>query len=337
MPKLAIASGSYGLHAPEALHLLSNVFDEMRRVDLRVNEAEGSIIEKLGDADAIILGAGGPITRRVMQEVANLKIIARHGIGLDNVDLEAATELGIPVTYCRHTGEEISVAEHTVALILACARRIVEADKAVREGRWGARVQLVGVELKGKTLGVIGFGAIGREVAKIMGDGFKMRVLAYDPYVPDEVFRQAGTVRVSLDELLRESDVITIHVPLTDETRGLINAERLTVVKTGAILVNTSRGAVVDERALHKALKEGRILYAGLDVFEREPPEGSSLLELQNTILTPHVAAFTKEALYRMDMANAEDLIRFFRGEKPLRLVNPEVYNRGLRFSRSTI
>ncbi|MEM4918793.1 MAG: NAD(P)-dependent oxidoreductase, partial [Thermofilaceae archaeon] len=172
MPKLVIASASYGLYAPEAMRLLSEVFDEIRRIDLKANEPEESTIGKVGDADALILGAGGRITRRVMLEAANLKIIARHGIGLDNVDLAAATELGIPVTYCRHTGEEVSVAEHTVALILACARRIVEADRAVREGRWGARVHLVGLELRGKTLGVIGLGAIGREVAQIMKGGF---------------------------------------------------------------------------------------------------------------------------------------------------------------------
>ncbi|MEM4453969.1 MAG: hydroxyacid dehydrogenase [Thermofilaceae archaeon] len=334
MPKLVIASASYGLYAPEAMRLLSEVFDEIRRIDLKANEPEESTIGKVGDADALILGAGGRITRRVMLEAANLKIIARHGIGLDNVDLAAATELGIPVTYCRHTGEEVSVAEHTVALILACARRIVEADRAVREGRWGARVHLVGLELRGKTLGVIGLGAIGREVAQIMKGGFGMRVLAYDPYVPNEVFDRVGATRVDLETLLRESDVITVHVPLTDETRGLLNAEKLAIVKQGAILVNTSRGAVIDEAALRKALEEGRIYYAGLDVFEREPPIGSPLLTLQNVVLTPHVAAFTREALYRMDMANAEDLVRFFRGEKPLRLANPEVYERGLRFGR---
>ncbi len=332
MPKLVIASSSYGVHAPEALRLLAQVFDRIERADVRVGEPEDSMIAKVGDADALILGAGGPLTRRVMEAAANLKIVARHGIGLDNVDLEAATDLGIPVTYCRHTGEEVSVAEHTVALILACARRLPEADRAVREGRWHDRVRLVGLELRGKTLGVVGLGAIGREVARIMRNGFGMRVLAYDPYVPDEVFRQLGVERVDLDTLLGESDVVTVHVPLTRETRGLLSAERIRRLKPGAIVVNTSRGAVVDEAALCEALREGRVLYAGLDVFEREPPAGSPLLELPNVVLTPHVAAFTREALHRMDMANAEDLVRFFRGERPLRLANPEVYERGLRF-----
>jgi len=333
VPKLVIASASYGLHAPEALQLLSTVFEEIERVELRLGEPEDSVASKIGDADALILGGGGPVTRRVMERAANLKIIARHGIGLDNVDLEAATELGIPVTYCRHTGEEDSVAEHAVALILACARRIVEADRAVREGRWGARVHLVGLELKGKTLGVIGLGAIGRRVARIMREGFLMRVLAYDPYAPEEAFREVGAERASLERLLRESDVITVHAPLTEETRGMLNAEAIRLMKPGAILVNTARGAIVDERALAEALREGRIFYAGLDVFEREPPAGSPLLELPNVVLTPHIAAFTKEALRRMDMANAEDLVRFFRGERPLHLANPEVYERGLRWS----
>ena len=262
MPKLVIASASYGVHAPEALDLLARVFDRIERVELRAGEREEAVIAKVGDADALILGGGGPVTRRVMEECANLKIIARHGIGLDNVDLEAATELGIPVTYCRHTGEEVSVAEHTVALMLACARRLVEADRAVREGRWGARVELVGLELRGKTLGVIGLGAIGREVARIARNGFGMRVVAYDPYAPQEAFREVGAERVGLEELLRESDFITIHVPLTPETRRMLNAERLKLVKRGAVIVNTARGAVIDEAALCEALREGRVAYA---------------------------------------------------------------------------
>jgi D-3-phosphoglycerate dehydrogenase len=334
MPKLVVASASYGVHAPEALKLLSQVFERIERVELKAGEREEEVIEKVGDADALILGGGGPVTRRVMEECVNLKIIARHGLGLDNVDLEAATELGIPVTYCRHTGEEASVAEHAVALMLACARRLVEADRAVREGRWGARVELVGLELRGKTLGVIGLGAIGREVARIARNGFGMRVVAYDPYAPEEAFREVGAERVGLEELLRESDFITIHVPLTPETRRMLDAERLKLVKRGAVIVNTARGAVVDERALCEALKEGRIAYAGLDVFEREPPENSPLLSLPNVVLTPHVAAFTREALRRMDLANAEDLVRFFRGERPLRLANPKVYEKGLRSQR---
>ncbi|MCS7104059.1 MAG: hydroxyacid dehydrogenase [Thermofilaceae archaeon] len=331
MPKLVIASASYGVHTPEALQLLSQVFDEIRRVDLKVGEAEDSTARKIGDADALILGAGGTVTRKVMLDASNLKIIARHGIGLDNVDLRAASELGIPVTYCRHTGEEVSVAEHTVALILACARRLVEADKAVREERWGLRASLIGLELRGKTLGIIGFGAIGREVARIMREGFRMRVIAYDPYVPDAVFTEHKVGRVDLEYLLRESDVITIHVPLTSETRRLLNKERIQMIKKGAVLVNTARGAVVDEEELSKALTEGRIFYAGLDVFEQEPPAGSPLPKLPNVVLTPHVAAFTREALYRMDIANAEDLALFFRGERPRHLANPEVYEMGLR------
>lgn len=334
MPKLVIASASYGVHAPEALELLARVFERIERVELKVGEGEESVIGKVGDADALILGAGGPITRKVMEACSNLKIVARHGIGLDNVDLNAATELGIPVTYCRHTGEEVSVAEHAVALMLACARRLVEADRAVREGRWKARVELVGVELRGKTLGIIGLGAIGREVARIARNGFGMRVLAYDPYVPESVFGDVGAKRAGLEELLSESDFITVHVPLTPETRRLLNADRLKLVKRGAVIVNTARGAVIDETALYEALREGRVAYAGLDVFESEPPEGSPLLFLPNVVLTPHVAAFTKEALRRMDMANAEDLVRFFRGEKPLRLANPQVYERGLRAQR---
>lgn len=331
MPRLVIASASYGVHAPEALERLAKVFDEVRRTALRSNMGEEEVVREIGGADAVILGGGGPITRKVMERAEELKVIARHGIGLDNVDVEAATELGIVITYCRHTGEEVSVAEHAVALMLACARRLVEADKCVREGRWGDRVELVGVELRGKTLGIIGLGAIGREVAKIAGRGLGMRVIAYDPYVPDEAFEELGVARVELDELLEKGDVITIHAPLTPETRGMLSRERLARVKPGAILVNTARGAIVDEEALYEMVAGGRIFYAGVDVFSEEPPAHNPLVKLYRTVLTPHVAAFTKEGLYRMDMAIAEDLERLFRGERPLHVANPEVFKKELR------
>ncbi|RLE98115.1 MAG: hydroxyacid dehydrogenase [Thermoprotei archaeon] len=333
MPKLVIASASYGIHAREALERLTKIFDEIRRTVFRTGMREEEVLREIGDADAVILGGGGPITRGVMEKASNLKIIARHGIGLDNVDVEAATELGIVVTYCRHTGEEISVAEHAIALMLACARRLVEADKCVREGRWRDRVKLVGVELRGKVLGIIGLGAIGREVAKIASKGLGMKILAYDPYVPDRVFKELGVEKVGLDELLEKSDVITIHAPLTPETRGMLSRERLARVKPGAILVNTARGAIVDEEALYEMVVKGRIFYAGIDVFSEEPPVRSPLRKLERAILTPHIAAFTREGLYRMDMAIAEDLARFFRGERPLHVANPEVFERRVRAS----
>ncbi|RLF06120.1 MAG: hydroxyacid dehydrogenase [Thermoprotei archaeon] len=239
--------------------------------------------------------------------------------------------MGIVVTYCRHTGEEISVAEHAVALMLACARRLVEADRCVREGRWRDRVKLVGVELRGKTLGIIGLGAIGREVARIACRGLGMKVVAYDPYVPDEVFEKLGVRRVGLEELLEESDVITIHAPLTLETRGMLSRERLARVKRGAILINTARGAIVDEEALYEMVMKGHIFYAGVDVFSEEPPSRNPLLKLERAVLTPHIAAFTREGLYRMDMAIAEDLVKFFRGQRPLHVANPEVFKKRLR------
>jgi len=331
MAELVIASASYGVYARDALEKLEAFFSRCRRVVWRSDTSEQKIVDDLRGAQALILGGSGSITSSVMESLPELLIIARHGLGLDNVDLKAATRLGIPVTFCRHTGEEVSVAEHTMALILAAARRIVEADAHVRAGRWMERVNLAGVELRGKVLGVIGLGAVGREVARIAGRGFGMRVWAYDPYAPDEVFEELGVRRVTLDELLEGSDVVTIHVPLTEETRRLLDGGRLGRLKRGAILVNTARGAVVDEEALFRLLNEGRIAYAGLDVFSREPLENSPLTRLSNVVLTPHIAAFTREALWRMDMAIADDLIGFFRGKRPGHLANPEVFERGLR------
>jgi len=315
--------------SPELINELSKYFEIVDAKGVPVNAGEEVIIKTLDNCDAVVVSLH-KITRRVMESVSTLKIIARAGLGYDNIDVKAATELGIAVTYCRFTGEEISVAEHTIALMLAASKRIAEANEFVKSGEWinwVRRTKLIGYELNGKTLGIIGLGHIGRKVAEIARKGFNMRVIAYDPYIPDEVFREYGVERITnLDELIRQSDVITIHVPLTEETRNLLNAERLEKVKDGVIIVNTARGAIIDENALVKLLKEGRVFYAALDVLTKEPPPpDNELLKLPNVVITPHTAAFTYEALRRMDKGIVDDLIRFFvKKEKPLRIVNPE-------------
>lgn len=334
-PKLVIVPRSYGKYAHNALEKLSHVFDlnYLPMNNLRNDMSDNEIIKLLNEADAIIIGGYGRINRHIMESIPSLKIIAKRGIGLDNIELNAATELGIVVTYARHTMEEISVAEYTVALILACARRLVEADKKVKADKYHERASLIGIELRNKKLGIIGFGAIGRRVAQIMKNGFGMKVIAYDPYVPDEIFEEYGVKRMDLDTLVSSSDVITIHTPLTPETKNLINEERLRRIKEGAIIVNTARGAVIDEKALVNQIKAGRIFACGLDVTAKEPPEKDNpLMLLNNVIITPHIAAFTYEALKRIDTAIAEDLIAFFSGKRPIRVANPEVFNKPLRF-----
>jgi len=309
---------------------LSKYFEVVEVRDLPVDADDYEIIRTLDGSDAVVLGMHR-ISRKVMESVNALKIIARYGLGYENVDVKAATELGIVVTYCRFTGEEVSVAEHTFALILAAAKKIVEANEYVKSGGWRdmtQRIKFVGYELSGKTLGIIGLGHIGREVAKIARRGFNMRVIAYDPYVPDEVFKEYGVERIAdLDELVKRSDIITIHAALTKETYNLLNAEKLQKVKEGVIIVNTARGGIIDEKALVKLLKEGRTYYIALDVLAREPPTpDNELLRLPNVIITPHTAAFTYEALRRMDEGVVDDIIKFLvKKEKPLRIVNPEV------------
>lgn len=338
--KLAVISPAFCRFSPELVDELNKYFEIIDLRNLPISSNEEKIIKVLDCCDALVLGMH-KVTRTVMESVSTLKLIARYGLGYDNVDVKAATELGIVVTYCRHTMEEISVAEHTFALILTAARRIVEANEYVRSGEWYLsplkRVRYVGYELYGKTLGIVGFGHIGRRVAEIASKGFNMRVLAYDPYVPDEVFRDYGVTRVTdLNELIKKSDIISIHAALTEETHNLINAEKLNKVKDGVIIVNTARGAIIDENALAKMLREGRIFYAALDVLIEEPPQpDNELLKLPNTVITPHIAAFTYEALRRMDSGIVDDLIRFFvKKEKPLRIVNPGVFNNPkLRFN----
>ena len=325
--KLIVASGTFGKYAPNAIEALSERF-ELEHVKLSSVMSDEEIAKALEDADVVLLGTSGRITRKVIELTPTLKLIAKHGIGLDNIDIEAATEHKIPVVYCRHTKQELSVAEHTMALLLAAARYVAKGNEYVKSGKWRERSKLVGCELYGKTLGIIGLGAIGRRVAQLAKKGFEMNVIAYDPYVPDKVFRELDVKSEGLNALLQKSDVLTIHVPLTKETRNLIDAERLKKIKRGAIIINTSRGAVIDEEALAQAVKEGRVKAAALDVMRLEPPElDNPLLKMEKVIITPHVAVYTTEALTRMDNALAEDILRFFNGERPLRVANPEIFN----------
>jgi len=322
--RILVLSGSYGVHAPEALERLRRIGEVVRKIPSKKITVR-EMIDLIKDADALILGSIGNITHEVLEGVEKLKVIARHGVGVDNVDLEAATNRGVIVTYTPHANAE-SVAEHTFALMLSLLRRIHEASEAVKCGMWKRRSEFIGVEVKGKTLGIIGLGTIGRRVAEIAKLGFKMKVIAYDPYVPKDIAEKLGVTMVDLSTLLREADIVTIHAALTSETHHMIGESEFKLMKSTAIIINTARGAIIDEEALIKALKEKWIAGAALDVLEEEPPSSENpLLEMSNVIITPHIAAFTKEALRRMDNMMAEDIIRVYNGLKPLRIANPDV------------
>ena len=273
---------------------------------------EERLVQLVGDVEAIIVRSKPKVTRKVIKAAPKLKVIGRAGVGLDNIDLEAAKERGIKVVNSPGASSR-SVAELAIALTFAVARKIAFADRKMREGVW-AKKQAMGIELEGKTIGVVGFGRIGYEVAKI-AHALGMRVLLYDPYPNEERAKEVGGTFASLEDLLRESDVVTLHVPLVESTYHLINEERLKLMKKTAILINAARGAVVDTDALVKALKEGWIAGAGLDVYEEEPlPKDHPLTELDNVVLTPHIGASTEEAQMRAGVQVAEQIVEILKG-----------------------
>ena len=284
------------------------------------------IIEKARKVDALATLLSDKIDTEVFDAAPKLKIVAQMAVGFDNIDIPEATKRGIYVT---NTPEVLTdtTADFAWALLLAVARRVVEADKYVRSGQWKVGwhpMMMQGRDVHGATLGVVGAGRIGFAVAK-RATGFDMKILFYD-VVPRPEMEQLGAKKVDMDTLLRESDFITIHVPLMKETYHLINEEKLKLMKKTAYLINNSRGPVVDEKALYKALKEGRIAGAALDVFEQEPtPMDNPLLKLDNVVVAPHISSASYETRSRMAEMIAENLVAFFEGKKPPNLVNPEV------------
>jgi len=273
---------------------------------------EERLVELVRDVDAIIVRSKPKVTRRVIESAPKLKVIARAGVGLDNIDLSAAKEHGIKVVNSPAASSR-SVAELAIALIFNVARRIAFADRKMREGIW-AKKQCMGIELEGKTLGIVGFGRIGYQIAKI-GKALGMNVLLYDPYPNEERAKEVGGRFVDLETLLRESDVVTLHVPLVEATYHMINEEKLKMMKSTAILINAARGAVVDTNALVKALEKGWIAGAGLDVYEEEPlPKNHPLTKLDNVVLTPHIGASTVEAQRRAGVQVAEQIVEILKG-----------------------
>jgi len=289
------------------------------------------LLEKAKEVDAMATLLTDKIDCNLLQQAKRLRIIAQYAVGYDNIDIECATRLGIYVTNTPGVLTE-ATAELTWALILAAARRIVEADHFVRWGEWWRTqtgwhpMMMLGVELKGKTLGVIGLGRIGSRVAEIAVKGFGMKVIYYDVRRKEDLEKELGIEYRDLDKLLEEADIITIHTPLTKETYHLINEERLKKVKPGAIIVNTARGPIIDTNALVKALQEGRIGAAALDVHEQEPlPPNHLITAFKNVVLAPHIGSATYETRHRMAELVAENLIAFYEGRVPPTLVNKEV------------
>jgi len=298
--------------------------------DIPLSKSE--IIDRLRGKQALCCIGTEIIDDEIISSEPSLKVIANYAVGYDNIDIKAATKRGIMVTNTPGVLTE-AVAEMSWCLLLCIARRVIEADSFVRAGKFrgGGPKLFLGVEVKGKTLGIIGAGRIGTEVAK-KAKGFDMKILYHD-LVKNRELEKMGGKKVELDYLLKKSDFISIHVPLTDNTKHLIGERELGLMKKTAYLINTSRGAVIDEAALVKALKEEKIAGAALDVYEKEPELTKGLSQLKNVVLTPHIGSATKEARDKMAIIMAENCIAALKGETPPNLVNPEVLKNSLKNS----
>jgi D-3-phosphoglycerate dehydrogenase / 2-oxoglutarate reductase len=316
--KVVSTSPSFGYYVAEPVEFLKSRGFDVVLAPQGKKWSEKDLMEAAREYDAMIVGFE-KITAPVLQAAERLRIITKHGAGVDNIDVPIASEKGIVVTSAPGANSD-AVADLTIGLFLSLARTIPFADRSVREGKWP---RLAGLQLNEKTLGIIGLGQIGKKVAK-RASGFDMKVLVYD-VVQDQAFAQQSGVRyVPLEELLTQSDFISIHVPLIPSTHRLIGERELGLMKKQAFIVNISRGNIVDEEALHRVLKEGGIRGAALDVFSQEPPVGSPLFSLDNAILTPHMGGYTLEALRDTGMICVRNIVDLFEGKRPQFIVNPE-------------
>jgi D-3-phosphoglycerate dehydrogenase len=287
--------------APEALA----VFERYDGIEAVATETlpPDRLMEEIADCDGVVVRSPTKVTAEVIAAAGKLRFIGRAGVGVDNIDLEAATARGI-VVMNSPGGNSVSTAEHTIALILALVRRVPQAHRSVTGGEWD-RQAFRGAELSGKTLGVVGLGRVGREVVRRMR-AFDMRVLGADPYVDADTAAGLGAEWVDLETLLRQSDVVTVHVPLSRETAGLIGPREIAMMRDGAFLVNCARGGLVSEAALVEALDSGKLAGAAVDVFEKEPPGDHPLFRHPRCVFTPHVGAATAEAQVRVAVEAAE-------------------------------
>jgi len=286
-------------------------------VQLPPGSDEAALMEEAPRADALITRGDIRVTREIMEASPRLRVVGVHGVGCDHVDLQAAGELG-KIVFNTPSALTATVAEMTLALMLSLIRRVVSADRAVRAGGWARKYRdLVGSELMGKTVGIVGLGRIGSAVARRLKP-FGVELLYHDVVGREELEAELSVRRVELDTLLRTSDIITLHTPLTPQTRGLISRRELDLMKDGVYLVNMARGKVVDQRALVEALRSGRVAGAALDVFEDEPLDPTDpLASMDNVILTPHIGASSGEALRRLALQVAEGIIEVLRGGAP--------------------
>jgi len=301
--------------AEEGLEILRNY----AQVDIKLKLKPEELKAIIGNYDALIVRSQTQVPAEIIEAGEKLKVIGRAGVGVDNIDVAAATKKGIVVVNAP-TANTVSAAEYTIALMLALSRNIPKANSQLKSGRW-QRKELVGTELRNKTLGIIGLGNVGSEVAK-RAQAFEMCVIAHDPFVSTNYARKLKVDLVPLDQLLEQSDFITLHVPLTATTKGLIGAEELAKVKPTARIINCARGGLVDEEALVKAIEDEKIAGAAFDVFSTEPVTDSSRFKSDKIVVTPHLGASTIEAQANVAKDIAEQVLTVLRGEHPRYAVN---------------
>ncbi len=313
---------------PEGVEILKRVAEVQANPEGRPQTRQ-EFLSHIGDVDAVVLPWHTDVMdREAIQMAAHLKAIGRHGVGYDNIDLQAATERGIYVTFTPVLAP--TMADTTFALLMCAARRIAEADRFVKNGGWTVGGEWVpwkfmGFDLHHKTLGIIGCGRVGGGVAR-RAKGFDMRILYFDEVAQPEVEKETDAVRVGLEELLRESDLVAVNCSLNQKTRGLIGKKQFALMKPTAVLVNTARGPIVDQTALVEALRTKRIAAAGLDVFIEEPiPLDDPILKLENVVVLPHIGSATLENRRKMGTTVAQDVVNILTGKQPTYLLNPKV------------
>ena len=317
--KVLSTSPTFGFFVSEPVEYLKSHGCEVDLTPQGKKVTEQDLVNMGGQYDAMIIGLE-KVTASVLQASAKLKAVAKHGAGVDNIDVKTATDKKVVVLSAPGTNAD-AVADLTIGLFLSLARSIPWADRSVKQGGWP---RVVGVQMNEKVLGIIGLGLIGKKVAQ-RATGFGMKILGYDVIKDEEFARKWGVTFVPLEEILKQADFISIHVPLIPSTRRLIGSKELQQMKKEAFLVNISRGDIVDEEALYQALKEKRIRGAALDVFSQEPIGASPLLQLDNLISTPHMGAYTFEALRETGMICVRGIVDVLEGKVPQFAVNPEV------------
>lgn len=315
--KILVTPRSFGKTSNVPFEILKKYNYEIIRNQSGKQYTEEELLNIVPDIDGIIVGLD-PISEKVLKTGKKLKVVSKYGVGLDNIDLDAAEKLGIKITYTPGANNE-SVADLAFSLMLSLSRNIKKLDEIVRTNRWE---KVIGSEIYGKVIGIVGTGAIGKGVAK-RATGFNMEILAYDIYPNWDFADKIGMRYVDKNTLLERADIVSIHVPLTDEMYHFIDKEELDIMKDTAILINTSRGGIINEEALYWALKDRKIAGAGLDVFETEPPVNNKLLKLDNILLSPHCGASTIDATNRMGIMAVEGLVSILEDMEPKYLAEP--------------